>query len=350
MSQGTPWFRETEVFTSGAEGYHTYRIPALVVSTGGTLLAFCEGRKNGICDWGEINIVLKRSFDNGTSWERMQIVAADGDNTIGNPAPVVDRDTGVVWLAFCRNNDQVYITNSADDGATWSSPEEITGDVKQPGWTWYATGPGHGIQLESGRLVIPSDHYQGVRYNWPFMHSHVFYSDDHGSSWKLGGIAGGGTNECEVVETHDGALYLTMRSVRRELGYRHSAWSRDGGVTWSEVKDEVCLIDPVCQASIVRLTDENNHDRNRILFSNPASTDRNTMTVRMSYDECRTWGISKVLHCGPSAYSDLAAAPDMTVCCLYERGNVHRRECIRLAQFNVEWLTDGVDSLRSSNG
>ena len=351
MGPSIPWFRETELFTSGAEGYHTFRIPALVVSTDGTLLAFCEARKYAHDDWGEINIVLKRSFDSGTSWQRMQIVAAEeGDITIGNPAPVVDRDTGKVWLAFCRNNDQVFVTNSADDGATWSTPEEITRDAKLPAWTWYATGPGHGIQLKSGRLVIPADHYDGVRQLWPFYHSHIIYSDDHGSSWKIGGITGAGTNECEVIETSGGALYMTMRSAKDGLGHRHGAWSQDGGVTWSEVMHEEHLIDANCQASIVRLTDENSHDKNRVLFSNPASTERTTMTVRMSYDECRTWDVSKMLHRGPSSYSDLAVAPDMTACCLYERGNIHRRECIRLAQFNIEWLTDGVDSLKPKSG
>jgi len=346
MNADIPSFRETELFTSGVEGYHTYRIPALIVSPKGTLMAFCEGRKYGADDWGEINIVLKRSFDNGINWQKMQIVAAeDGAITLGNPSPVVDKDTGKVWLFYCRDNDQIYVTSSADDGATWSTPANITKSVKMPTWTWSGTGPGHGIQLKSGRLVIPAYHVDGTRIAPPFQHSYIIYSDDHGSSWEIGGIVGGGTSECEVVEMPDGALYMTMRSSNRELPYRHGAWSQDGGITWSAVQDEKQLVDPNCQASIVGFTSKDSLAKNLVrfeeiqLFSNPANTERTTMTVRISYDQCRTWKVSKVLHCGPSAYSDLAVTSDKTVCCLYERGNIHRRECIRLAQFNLTWLT-----------
>ena len=333
-----PWFRETELFAQGVAGYHTYRIPALVVTNEGTLLAFCEGRKYAINDWGEINIVLRRSFDNGASWEDMRVVHADGEHTIGNPCPVVDADTGTVWLAFTWDNDRVFVMRSEDDGNSWSEPREITGDVKLAGWTWYGTGPGHGVQLRGGRLVVPSYHIEGPRLIWPFQHSHIVYSDDHGATWELGGVLGEGTGECEAVETQDGRLYLTMRPAREGSTKHLGAWSDDGGMTWSEVVEEEGLSDPLCQASIVRFTQEGTHDRNRVLFLNPASSERDTMTVRISYDECRTWEVSKVLHSGPSAYSDMAVSPNLAIGCLYERGNYHRRECIRLAQFNIEWL------------
>ena len=129
--------RETPVYVSGEEGYHTFRIPALVVTTKGTLLAFCEGRKDNRRDHGDIDLLLKRSTDLGRTWESMQLVHEEGGTrkiTIGNPCPVVDRDTGTVWLSFCRDNDEVFITHSSDDGRTWAEPSEITGAVKKPGW------------------------------------------------------------------------------------------------------------------------------------------------------------------------------------------------------------------------
>ncbi|MCH7687684.1 MAG: exo-alpha-sialidase [Planctomycetes bacterium] len=331
------------MFTSGAEGYHTYRIPALVVSTRGTLLAICEGRKNNHNDWGEINIVLKRSFDNGTTWQRMQIVAAEeGDITIGNPAPVVDTDTGKVWLAFCRNNDQVYVTNSADDGATWSTPENITRDVKLPAWTWYATGPGHGIQLKTGRLLIPC-WADGTQKIGEIQFSFCIYSDDHGATWKRGrALTRNASDECDIVELNDGSIYLNARSRK---GKRQRAWalSRDRGHSWSEVRYDAAQPEPSCDGAVLRLTDTRLFKKNRVLVSCPANPrSRDHLTVRMSYDECRSWSVSKLVDAGYSGYSDLAATTDKTILCLYETNSVRD---ITLVRFNVEWLTDEQDSL-----
>jgi len=136
-----------------------------------------------------------------------------------------------------------------------------------------------------------------------------------------------------------------MRPSRKDARRRVEAWSADGGLTWSKAAEVEPLPDPVCQASVLRYTTAAGHGKSRVLFANPASVERNTMTVRLSYDECRSWPVSRVLHAGPSSYSDLAIAPDGTIACLYERGNYHRREAIRLAQFNLEWLTGGEDSL-----
>jgi len=330
--------RQTDIFEAGKEGYHTFRIPALIVSNKGTILAFCEGRKNSMNDDGDIDLVLRRSLDNGLTWEPMQLVWDDGENTIGNPCPVVDRETGVIWLPFCRNNDRVFVTSSADDGVTWATPVEITKDVKPAGWRWYATGPTHGIQLRSGRLLIPCDHSPESPPSGPRQYSHVIYSDDHGKSWRLGGVLPKGSDECVAVELADGSIYLNMRSYHgRNLRLR--AWSRDGGLSWSEPEDDPALVEPVCQASAVRYSDEQHHGTNRVLFSNPASVKREKMTVRVSYDECRTWRVAKELNPGPSAYSDLAVMPDRTIGCLYERGTNHAYERITFAQFGLEWLT-----------
>ena len=345
------WFRETELFTGGSMGYHTYRIPSLVVTNDGMILAFIEGRKDGPFDWGEINIVLRRSSDNGVTWSTQEIVASDGTNTIGNPCAVFDKVTGLVWLVFCRNNDEVYLISSGDNGHSWSKPKEITPQVKNPSWNWYATGPGHGIQTVGGRLVIPCDHSEGTRHHSVFMHSHAIYSDDHGANWTYGDSLDEGSDECQMVEVNGGGLYMTIRNGWH--GKRFGAWSSDRGETWSEPELREDITDPVCEASILRMTDRDRYDKDRVLFSNPASSKRERMTVRLSYDECRTWPVSKILYPGPSSYSDMAIALDMTICCLYERGMDEYRagidknrfpEAARFAQFNLEWLTDGMDS------
>ena len=360
MTQAEGWCAQRELWISGQGGYHTYRIPALAVTTAGTLLAFCEGRRDGRGDAGKIDLLLRRSTDGGITWEPPRLVVADGDMTCGNPCPVVDSATGIIWLPFCKNLGQggegliiegkaprtVWLTCSADDGQTWSTPVEITRAVKDPSWTWYATGPGHGIQLRSGRLLIPCDHMVGVRFNRqdPYR-SHVIYSDDHGASWHIGGVAGDGTNECAAVETVDGAIYLNCRNY---VGAKRRAyaWSYDGGLTFSPIAWDETLVEPICQASLVRLSARPAGDKNRVLFANPASTERRMLTVRLSYDECRTWPVARCLFEGPSAYSDLAVAPDGTICCLYERGEEHPYEGLTLARFDLAWLSGGADRLR----
>ena len=164
---------QAAVFTAGEGGYDTYRIPSVVVGPKGTVLAFCEGRKNGRGDAGDIDLVLRRSTDGGKTWGKTEVVWDEGDNTCGNPCPVIDAKSGTVWLLMTHNlrkdtealivggksqgSRTVWVTSSTDDGATWTKPVEITRDVKKPEWTWYATGPGVGIQLKSGRLLVPCE-------------------------------------------------------------------------------------------------------------------------------------------------------------------------------------------------
>ena len=346
---------QADLFVGGTEHYHTYRIPALAVSNAGTLLAFCEGRRHSQSDTGEIDIVLKRSFDGGQSWTDMQVVVSRAGYTCGNPCPVVDRYTGVIWLPFTANpatvNERmviagkgkrtVWLTWSDDDGATWAAPREITAQVKKPTWTWYATGPGHGIQLRNGRLLVPCDHAAGLCLAPPFpYHSHVIYSDDHGASWQVGGVVEEGTNECAVVQTTDGAIYINCRNYRA-TNKRAYAWSKDDGESFSAVRWDDALVEPICQASLARLTDAKRHDRDRVLFANPASTARERLTIRVSYDECHTWSDGRIMHSGPAAYSDLAVLPDLTICCLYECGVEHPYERLTLARFDIAWLETG---------
>lgn len=338
----TPY--ETDVFVSGREGYHTYRIPAMVVSQAGTVLAFCEGRRHDASDFGDIDLLLRRSFDQGKTWGRRQLVFDDGEATIGNPCPVVDKGTGTIWLPFCRNNERVYVTKSTDDGSTWSTPVEITSDVKLPKWGPMGTGPGHGIQLRSGRLLIPCWSYR-PGYERPG-ETFCFYSDDNGATWRLGESVGGiyWGDECEAVETEDDVVYLDVRSGDKPL--RAYSWSRDGGVTWSEVRWHHDVPEPSsCQGSVVRFTDCRYQDRNRVLLANAAGPERERLTIRLSYNECLTWSAGKVLWPGPAAYSDLCVLRDLTICCLHEAGDEHPYERIRYVSFTLEWLTDGADRI-----
>ncbi len=337
---------QVDVFTSGTEGYHTYRIPGIVRTNEDTLLAFCEGRKTGRGDHGDLDLVLRRSSDGGKTWEPIQLVYEEGGTakiTIGNPCPVVDRQTGTVWLPFCRNNERVFLTKSTDDGRTWAPPIEITEDVKKPDWGWYATGPGHGIQLRTGRLLIPCDCGDSKGWgDWAKKgRSLVFYSDDHGQSWQLGGVTEPGMNECEAVELADGSILLSMRQY---LGPKQRAFARstDGGLSWSKPKHHPEVYCPVCQSSILRYTLP--PKKNRILYSGPGGPGRSHMTVRLSYDEGRTWPVARVIHEGSAAYSDLVALPDGTIGCLYERDDYGR---ITFARFTLAWLTEGKDELRA---
>ena len=261
---------------------------------------------------------------------------------------MLDRDTGTIWLPFCRNNDRVYVMSSPDSGVTWSGRVDVTQDVKVPTWVsprgvrggiGYGTGPGHGVQTRSGRMIVPSWHNEGDPQS-----SHVVYSDDHGASWQLGPVLGEGVDECELVQTHDGSLYMNMRT-RLRANRRAVAWSHDDGDSWSQIEVDESLVDADCQGSIERFTSLDSHQKNRVIFANDASSAREKLTVRVSYDECRSWTESRVLHAGPSAYSDLCVAPDMTICCLYERGEQHPYERLTFAQFNIEWLTHGRDEL-----
>ena len=338
-----------DVYTAGQDGYHTYRIPAAIRTVKGTLLAFCEGRKNNARDWGDIDLLVKRSADSGRTWSKAITVADFGADTIGNPAPVVDRRTGAIWLLLTRNRGDVpekqilpglsgatrtvWVTHSKDDGLTWATPADITASVKQPDWSWYATGPGNGIQLRTGRLVIPCDHN---RRDATRRYSHVIYSDDGGKTWKLGGSAGPECNESAVVELRDGSLMLNMRSYAGK-NRRAVSISRDGGLTWTEPVWDDALIEPVCQASLIRFGKGNSAV---LLFSNPADTRRVNMTVRLSRDEGKTWSSSKTVHAGPSAYSNLVELKGKTVGLLYERGNADRYERITFARFPLGWLTE----------
>ncbi len=347
-----PAVDQIPVFIVGQDGYHTYRIPSVIVTSKGTVLAFCEGRKSGRGDTGDIDLLLKRSSDGGRTWSKAQVVWDEGENVCGNPCPVIDRDTGTIWLLLTHNlredtevkivdgtskaSRTCWVSKGTDDGVAWARPVEITRDVKRPDWSWYATGPGVGIQTKAGRLVIPCDNkVLGAKAR----QSHVIYSDDHGASWKLGGVVGPQCNESQIAELTDGRLMLNMRSYEANKR-RLVATSADDGLTFTKPVEDEALIEPVCQASILRYSGLRANERNIILFSNPASTKREKLTVRASFDDGKTWPAANLLHGGPAAYSCLTVLPGGTIGCLYERGTDSPYETITFARFPLDWLSD----------
>lgn len=349
---------QIDVFIAGQDGYHTYRIPSVIVTQAGTVLAFCEGRVRGQGDSGDIDLLVKRSEDGGRTFSQQRVIWDDQENTCGNPCPVVVRETGEILLLMTHNlgtdneldikaktsrgKRTVWLSKSFDDGKTWSAPREITNEAKKPDWAWYATGPGAGIQLRDGRIVIPSYYTPGgVEPGVRLYFSHIIFSDSRGDHWKIGGIVGPHCNECEAVELADGAVMLNMRSYKPAQPHRAVAASRDRGETFGPINHDPILIEPICQASIRRYSMPEGDRPGRILFSNPASRKREKLNVRLSLDEAETWCAARVLHEGPAAYSCLAVLPDGTVLCLYERGEKHPYERITLARFGIGWLESG---------
>jgi len=344
------------LFKSGEDGYNTYRIPAMTVTNKGSILAFAEGRKNNSSDTGDIDVVLKRSTDNGKTWSLTQVIWDNGENTCGNPAPVVDRETGTIFLLLTGNLEidhehqiinqtskdtrRVFVSQSTDDGVTWTTPKEITQNVKKDHWTWYATGPCQGIQISNGphkgRLVIPCNHVEAATSEY---HSHIIYSDDHGKNWQLGGSTSGETvNECTVAEISNGKLLLNMRNFNSTNSFRKTSISEDGGITWSSLKSDETLIEPVCQASMHKYS-TGKKESSKLLFLNPAnSEDRCNLTLRLSFDEGINWHKSFTVYQGPSAYSDIFKLSNGNIGCLYEAGLVSPYEGIIFEQINLKEL------------
>ncbi|WP_447037053.1 sialidase family protein [Streptomyces sp. DSM 118878] len=349
---------ETSVpFRAGREGYASFRIPAVVTTASGTVLAFCEGRVGSQEDFGNIDVVLKRSTDGGRTWGPLQAVGKNGDDLAGNPAPVV-LDTGRVLLVQVRNaaaatedairrgtvsaaaGRRVWVQHSDDDGRTWSAPREITGQVKRPNWRWYATTPGHAIQLTGdsghpGRVVVPANHSlppagrdNGTegKYNG----GHCLLSDDAGRTWRIGYVDDNtngyvNVNETTAAELPDGRLYLNTRNDSPAPGNRADAHSRDGGQTLVKpFRPQACLTGPVVEGSVLRL-----RDPDALLFSGPADPGfRALMTVRRSTDSGTTWQTAHTVDGLPAAYSDLVRLDEDTVGLLYETGDFSAYETI----------------------
>lgn len=309
-------------------GFEAFRIPAIVMTTEGTLLAFAEAReKRSNGDSGNIDMMVRRSTDKGATWTNAVTVWNDGDNTCGNPVPIVCTQTGRVHLLMTwndgrdswgplvngtgHNTRRPFYTYSDDDGRTWATPREITAQVKDSSWNWYATGPCHGIQIQKGqyrgRLISPN--YQNTK---SVGQSHIAYSDDNGVTWKSGGVTATGIGECAVAELPDGSIILHGRQDSGNS--RYYTVSEDGGITWGPLVKETAFADPRCQAGMVS-------SPRGLFLSNAASTERENMTIHWSLDNGRTWPKKRVIFEGLSAYSDLVMIGEDKIAILFEGGN-----------------------------
>jgi len=362
---------QQEVFWRTGDGaYSGCRIPSVIVSSKGTVLAFAEGRNDG-GDSGDIDLLLKRSTDNGQTWGDVIMVWNDKQNTCGNPCPVVDEETGRIWLwmtwNYGKDNEgkivfkkseyprSPYLCYSDDDGLTWSKPVDMSMDCKDPSWGWYATGPGFGIQVKNGkykgRLIIPANHSyddpNGKVGNGPYGYgAHVLISDDHGKTWRKSEPIRPGCNESQVTELSDGTLEMNMRSYNGK-NCRAVSYSRDGGENWSPVTNDYQLVESVCQASILNYG--NYKGKAYHLFSNPAvPVGRTHMTIRISDDDCQTWAISKLLYAGPSAYSCLVHLPNGNIGVLFETGEKNAYEKLNFISIPAKMIFD-MKNIQSKN-
>ncbi len=360
-------FEQQVLFKASQDpGYACFRIPAVVWTVKGTLLAFAEGRVNDCSDAGDIDIVLKRSTDDGRTWGPLQLVNEGAGDTHGNPAPVVDRRTGRVVLAETYNTGRTdgrncdvpcdrtpHLQHSDDDGRTWSEPRDLSDEILPAHWnSWYATGPVHGIQLtrgrHPGRLVfgVNTETWDGSRVS--ANHAALVVSDDGGDHWRIGAtdswpIAQDGTfrqkpSEMTVTERADGTVLVSGREQDgTDLGHRTQAFSTDGGDSFTApFRALPGLYAPQVQGSTLRLG-------NRILLACPGDPDRRrTMMLRSSYDGGRTWDSvdrGTVVTTDWSGYSDLVGIDAGTTGLLYEGGAVDARDEIRFARFTEDWLT-----------
>jgi len=354
----------SSVFPVKMGGVARYRIPGVVVTPKGTVLAYSEARRNNSSDWGEIEVHLRRSTDGGRTWEAPRQIAHRGprmegnprkktggerEQTVNNPVAIVDRKTGAIEFLYCVNYARCFSMRSTDDGVTWTDPVEITRTFepfrRHYDWKVIATGPGHGIQLRSGRLVVPIWlAYGGVGDHGPSAAGTIF-SDDHGKTWQAGDIAVpnagefSSPNETMITELSDGRVMLVTRSLSK-ANRKVVTVGPDGATRWEKPSFHDQLWEPRCMASITSHPSR----PGTLIFSNPhtlpsepgGKSARENLSIKLSRDDGKTWPVNRTLDAGPSAYSDLAVLPDGTVLCLYEKGSD-----IAAARFGLDWLEAG---------
>ena len=356
----------SDVFKSKGDGYAQIRIPAVLVTKAGTVLAFAEGRQRPT-DQAENDIVMKRSADGGRTWSALRVLHDDGANSLNNPTVVQENVSGRIMLWYQRipahlkehsaatatgfdgtNIYRNFLLSSDDDGVTWAAPLDVTRTTKRPTRaTTIASGPGAGIQLtrgtHAGRLIIPFN--EGPYGKWQ---NYALFSDDAGKTWSYGddvpgaflsagtGIGRSQINEVQMVELADGSVLLDSRQFAGAK-VRRSSVSRDGGKTWLPVRTSPDLTDPSCMASTLRHSFPADATPGLLLHSGPDSTKRERGTIYLSRDEGKSWPVKRVLYPGPFAYSVLTRFSDGTIGCLFEADNYDR---IVFARFDRRWFEE----------
>ncbi|WP_406636145.1 exo-alpha-sialidase [Amycolatopsis sp. WGS_07] len=351
----TPRCTSSTPFTSGTEGYHTFRIPAAIRTTNGSLIAFAEGRRDSAGDSGAIHTVAKTSRDGGCTWGALRVIDSNGEATAGNPTPVVARNGDLILLTVHngpvsekaimsgtvspQDTRRVFVQRSPDNGLTWTPARDITATTKLPSWRWYATAPGHATLLQhgryAGRIIVPANHSSAPPAGSPdvgteakYYGGHDLYSDDNGRTWHIGftddptdGVLA--PNETTATELPDGTVYFSSRNQGSAPAHRLDAYSRDGGRTLTRpYQPQPTISGPKVEGSVLQT-------RRALLYSGPSAPDtRHTMQLRTSPDHGQTWHPATVLADAPAGYSDLVQPDGATVGVLYETGETSAYEKI----------------------
>ncbi len=328
---------------AGQDGVHTYRIPGLVTTKQGTLIAVYDIRHRTGGDLpGDIDVGMSRSTDGGRTWEPMRVIMDMGADPkwnhdgIGDPCILVDEQTGTIWVAATwshgnrswhgsgpgltpEETGQLMLSRSDDDGLTWSKPINITRQVKDPKWRFVLQGPGAGITLKDGTLVFPAQYRSapdGPNQGKPF--STMIHSRNHGETWSVGTGVKVDTNEAQLVQLGDGSIMINCRDLRG--GSRRVAVTRDLGRTWTEHStSRKALPEPVCQASILRV--EHKKHGPLLFFANPPQVrGRHHMTIKVSDDEGVTWPDKRhtLIDERTTAYSCLTRVDEEHIGLVYE--------------------------------
>lgn len=336
--------------TSMRNGVACYRIPALATASNGDLIAVMDERVPSCSDLGknsDINLVARRSGDNGLTWSEMEtVIDYQEGKSASDPSLIVDKETGVIFLfynfmdhAAAPDIYGLHVVKSADNGRSWSEPQDITSQITPPEWKtdFKFITSGRGAQTRSGMMLhtlVNLD--KGL---------HLFGSRDHGTHWCLMDAPITPGDESKVVELADGAWMVNSRVKGAGMRYVHT--SADEGKTWT-TRPEPALPDPACNASLIRYTGvAGGDDRNRLLFAHAnAAQARKNLTVRVSYDEGATWTPGKTIYAGESAYSSLTMLSNGDIGLLFEKDDHKENVFVR---FTLEWLTDGADKYMSRN-
>lgn len=325
-------------------GVSCFRIPAIITAANGDLIVAIDERVPSCGDlkWNnDINIVTRRSKDNGNTWSDIeQIVNYPLGQSASDPSMILDKTTGAIFLFFnymdLNKEKNVYYlkyTKSNDNGITWSTPIDISSQISKPEWhnDFKFITSGRGIQTTKGKLLHTMVNLESGL--------HIFGSDNHGESWYFIDKPITPANESKVIELANGTWMINSRV--NASGIRHIHTSNDEGLNWVSRADS-SLIDPGCNASILRYTSTNQgDDKNRLLFANAKSTnERTNMTLQVSYDESFSWTEGKTIYEGSSAYSSMTILTNGDIGLFFEKDNYTENVFVRVS---LEWLTDERD-------
>lgn len=340
------------LFSGGDYGSGFFRIPAITTAVDGSLVVLTDARINSTGDLpNNIDVLSRRSTDNGDTWSDTVIVADFGSNGAGDACIVTDQNTGNIVALFpsyngffqSTPNDQIrmQMVRSEDNGITWTVPVEISDMVYGPGWYANFVTSGAMHQMRNGRIIAASVVRPNSGATLDDLENYMIFSDDGGITWDyMPNAASNHANEAKLVELDNGNLMMNIR----EFNNRKIVISNDGGETWETPYFQNDLIDPFVNGELIRYTSElDGYEKSRLLFSIAASDTRENMTVFLSYDEGQSWSISKVIYPGPAAYSAMTILEDGTIGLFYENGEYETYQ-MYFARFSLDWLTDGNDS------